>query len=250
MTQYKQIKKKPGEDPREFDQSSCTQSTHGYKVHRDYAAHFFRWGFCHRFVKAGMKVLDVGCGKDQPLPRVLTDRLANVPKLYVGVDFDDIEARWHFSWLKIIGSFDFTRRWKELLKAHGRFDLIVNFEVIEHMHKDAGQRLLRGARELLTPRGTFMLSTPCYDGRRMALHHIHEYWRHELVKEIERAGLTVIHVFGTFMDIKELKKIRPEHQVVARALRCYYSDEVLSCFLAPLYPELARNNIWILKKGA
>lgn len=241
-------KKIPGTDPRKFDTTSCTQSSHGTRVHRDYAAHFFRWGFAHRYIRLGMKVLDVGCGVDQPLPRILTDKMSHVPKLYVGVDFDPrVKQRWQFAWVKVQGGFDFTKDWKKLAKD-GPFNVIVNFEVIEHMHKPSGRKLLRGARELLANDGNFLLSTPCYDGRRMAQNHIHEYTIPELEKEILAAGLKIKNRFGTFMDVTQLKKVRPEHLAVAKELRAYYGDEVVSCFLAPLYPDLCRNNLWVLTK--
>jgi SAM-dependent methyltransferase len=245
---YNHKVKKPGEDPRKFDTTSCTQASHGTRVHRDYAAHFFRWGFAHRFIRAGMRVLDVGCGRDQPMPRILTDKMSHVPKLYLGVDFDDVKPRYHFQWIQTIPSFDFTKRWKEL-KKKGPFNVVLNFEVIEHMHKASGRKLLAGVRELLAMDGTFLLSTPCYDGRRMANNHIHEYKIEELQKEIEKAGLRVDRRYGTFMDVKHLKRVTIEHQRVARDLRGYYGDEVMSCFLAPLYPDYCRNNLWVLRKG-
>jgi hypothetical protein len=27
-----------------------------------------------------------------------------------------------------------------------------------------------------------------------------------------------------------------------------YNDDALSCFFAPLYPDLARNNLWVVTK--
>lgn len=241
-------KKLPGQDPREFDTTSCTQNSHGTRVHRDYAAHFFRWGFAHRYIRMGMKVMDVGCGVDQPLPRILTDKMSHVPKLYVGVDFDPrIKQRWQFAWLKVQGGFDFTRKWKTLAKD-GPFDVIMNFEVIEHMHKASGRKLLAGMHGLLKEGGKVLLSTPCYDGRRMAQNHIHEYTIPELQKEIVKAGFEIVARYGTFMDVKELKKANAIHQAVAKELRGYYGDEVLSCFLAPLYPDQCRNNLWVLTK--
>ena len=68
--------------PRRFDQTQLKGSALGYMVHRDYAAHFFRWGWATRFIKAGARVLDLGCGQEQPLAKVLIPRLTYVPKLY------------------------------------------------------------------------------------------------------------------------------------------------------------------------
>ena len=241
-------KKVPGEDPRDFDTTSCTQSAYKDRIHRDYAAHFFRWGFTQRFIRNGMMVLDIGCGSDQPVPRTLTDKMSAVPKQYVGVDFDAVKQRNHFAWIDIIPSFDFTKSWKTLLTKYGQFDVLVSLEVIEHMHKASGRKLLRGAHALMKDDGVFLLSTPCYDGRRMAKNHIHEYWIKELETEIVKAGFVVEGRYGTFMDVKELKKATPEHRKVAAELSKYYSNEIISCFLAPLYPDVSRNNIWVLRK--
>lgn len=241
-------KKVPGEDAREFDTTSLRQRQHGHWVHRDYGAHFFRWGFVPRFIRTHKeRVLDIGCGADQPLARVLNYK--SYPALLVGVDYDKVKPRHNFAWLKIMPEFDFTRRWRELQKEHGTFDVVTCFEVIEHMHTDAGLRLLKGARELLSDDGVFLLSTPCYSGKRMAANHIHEYTVDELAKAIAKAGLKVEQRFGTFMTSLNVKKVKDQaHKATWEALTQYYDHEVLACFLAPLYPDLANNNLWVLRK--
>src|SRR6266436_3865394 len=51
---------------RRFDQTYLSADVHGHYVHRDYAAHFFRWGWVPRHL-AGVdhhRVLDIGCGPE------------------------------------------------------------------------------------------------------------------------------------------------------------------------------------------
>lgn len=239
--------KHQGEDDRPFDTTSLRLNQHGALVHRDYAAHFFRWGFATRFIKPKSNVLDIGCGPDQALVRILT-ATGKQPKKLTAVDYDDIKARWNIAWFELRAPFDFTKRWKELTKG-GPYDVITCFEVIEHMQKASGRKLLRGARELLADGGKFLLSTPVYDGKRMAQNHIHEYGIDELAKEITAAGLAIERRFGTFQTALQAKACdNPIHRTTWDHLRAYYSDDVLACFLAPLYPDQSRNNLWVLGK--
>lgn len=244
-------KKHQGEDARDFDKTSLKYNQHGAWVHRDYASHFFRWGFAARMIKGGAKVLDIGCGTDQALVRILCYKPSGLPKKLIGVDYARVTPKFNPAWFELKSAFDFTTRWKEL-KKDGPFDVITCFEVIEHMQKAHGAKMLKGCYELLTPKtGRLMLSTPVYDKKTgMAQNHIHEYGVDELQKSITKAGLYVEKRFGTFQTVLQAKQTQPEHRRTWEALRSYYSDDVLACFLAPLYPELARNNFWLCQRLA
>lgn len=235
-----------GVDPnREFDTTSLTGTSHGYRVHRDYAAHFFRWGFAARFVGNETRVLDVGCGSDYPLLKVLSDRMHSVPKEYVGVDLNKLAKPPHRKWATFHGGFDFTTRYAEL----GTFDLVINLEVIEHMTVEHGRALLRAMRECVAPEtGRLILSTPVFNGR-AAANHIHEYEIDELAREIDAAGFDVETRFGTFANQRDIKKVATATEIeLLDRLNRYYSNDVTACFLAPLYPDAARNNLWVLKR--
>src|SRR5262245_13162124 len=74
---------------REFDKTSLHASAQGYQVHRDYAAHFFRWGWVSRnYINETKRVLDIGCGPDGALVKVLAYKANGIPKSYVGVDLN------------------------------------------------------------------------------------------------------------------------------------------------------------------
>lgn len=238
--------KRQGVDPdREFDKTSLRANSHGQWVHRDYLAHAFRWGFAGRYVTNETEVLDVGCGPDCAMVGVLTMPRNQVPRRYVGVDVNR-EPRRHPTrqWATFRWEFNFLERYAEL----GQFDLVINFEVIEHMRKSDGERLLAGLAACLKPDGALLLSTPVFNGK-AAANHIHEWEVGELADAVRGAGLDVARRHGTFASQNDLKKVASpaELDVVAR-LSAYYSGEVMSCFLAPLYPDASRNNVWVLRR--
>lgn len=233
-------------DPdREFDKTSLTASGYGYRVHRDYAAHFFRWGFARRFCENGMSVLDVGCGEDCPFVKTFVGGYPDgLPASYVGVDLHPLKNAPSRGWAEFKGDFNFLERHGEL----GEFDLVVCFEVIEHMRAPDGLRLLEAIREHLKPKGRLLLSTPVFDGK-AAANHLHEWTVPELGGAVKEAGLEVVARYGTFANFNAIKKVcsREELQLVRR-LQEFYSNDVVSCFLAPKYPDASRNNVWVLKR--
>lgn len=234
-------------DPnREFDKTSLRSSQHGYVVHRDYASHFFRWGWVSRkFIDPSKKVLDIGCGPDASLVKVLSYKMANgLPKSYLGVDINKLKDMPKRPWADYMGDFDFSRRWREI-KVMGPFDVITCLEVVEHMRPAAMRKLLLGAFQLLAPGGRMLLSTPVFDGH-MAENHINEMTIETLQKELHRTGWTVVKRHGTFMSDRDRKKAAtPAENALCERLKEYYSTDVLACFLAPLYPDASRNNIWV-----
>lgn len=241
-------------DEREFDTSCLHANHHGRSLHRDYTAHFFRWNFARRFIKKTSRVLEIGCGVETPLAKILTMNRLQLVDHYVGVDLNTLPRS--KSRATLIGEFDFTKRWKELREhAPEGYDVIIHLEVIEHMTVAHGRQLLKACRELLKPGGVMLMSTPCYDGSRHAANHIHEYTVDELAKAVAKAGLTVERRFGTFMDTRHLPKapgLEPKLADAAKRLyqelAQYYDRDALSCFFAPLYPDYARNNLWVCRK--
>ena len=235
-------------DPdRSFDKSSLRASAHGKWVHRDYGAHFFRWGFAGRFVDGETEILDVGCGPDVPMIDVLTMPRSSVPKRYVGVDMNRQPRKCpQRQWATLHWEFNFIEDGHRL----GQFDLVTCFEVIEHMRKEDGERLLVEICKAMRDDATFLLSTPVFNGK-AAADHIHEWTVPELTGAIESAGLRVDRRHGTFASWNDVKKVASAAAEldVARRLSEYYSGEVMSCFLAPLYPDASRNCVWVLRRA-
>lgn len=243
--------KRPQNLDRRFDQTQLKSNQHGQFVHRDYAAHFFRWGFATKFVELRKtRVLDIGCGQEWPLARQLASKMGSVPDIYVGIDLNPIRKKPGSPWTNVEDKFNFIDDHEKLAEKYGRtFDLVTCFEVIEHMHRPDGLKLLKAVRKLSAPNATFLLSTPVYNERKMAANHIKEYTVKELQELIDESNdWTVERRFGTFASWNDMKKvISGDERTLYEELHKYYDHDVLSCFLAPKYPDASRNNVWLLK---
>lgn len=260
-TQRRRSRKQVDED-RLYDGTQLHAAHHGYFVHRDYAAHFFRWGFVARWIKPGMRIMDVGCGQDLPFARVLS--APNVfkncqPTKVVAVDWNEVPRSFNPAWLDVVDKFDFCTRWPELIGSFlqdgswmelptNKFDAIINLEVIEHMRPDQGDQLLKGLHYCLKDDGYLFLSTPVFNGS-AAANHLHEYTIPELWEKLQRNGFALVARFGTFANVVDLKKaMTPDELRLFEELSAFYAHDILSCFFAPKYPDYSRNNFWVLKK--
>lgn len=239
--------RKPNTD-RRYDTTQLKRSGYERRIHRDYAAHFFRWGWATRHCRNEDVVLEVGCGQDTPFAWAVSFQQNTYPCQYVGVDLNKkprsgVCGSW---WCDTIWEFDFVERHEEL-RSYGPFTMAVCFEVIEHMHVKDGRRMLENVRDLCAPDAKFFLSTPVFDGH-MAANHIHEYGIEELAALIEEAGWTVHRRFGTFSSWNEIKKVAsPAEMKIYKRLLEWFGHDVMSTFLAPLYPDASRNNAWLLR---
>lgn len=243
------ISKTVERDTRDYDTTQLHENGHGRTLHRDYSAHFFRWSFARRYIKATHDVLEVGCGEDRPLSKILTGGAATHVSTYVGVDLNKLKPSGSQR-LTFHGEFNFVERYKELLKAKpAGFDVLVHYEVIEHMKVEHGAEMLKACLKCVKVGGTMLMSTPCYDGKRHAANHIHEYTVPELQAAVEKAGFVVEQRFGTFMDIKHIKK-HPNKAIreVAELLEGYFDSDAISNIFGPLFPDQARNNLWVCRR--
>lgn len=254
--------KEVSRDTRDYDTTQLREAGHGRTLHRDYSAHFFRWSFARRFITAKDHVLEVGCGEDKPLSKILTGGAAAHVASYTGVDINKLKPS-ASQRLEFIGEFNFVEKYKTMLKSRPEgWDVLVNFEVIEHMKVEHGANLLKGMFACTKPGGVLLLSTPVYDGKRHAANHIHEYTAPELQKAIEKAGYVVEKRFGTFMDIKHIgkaeastaavdpKKLTDAIKLVRQGLEQYFDNDAISNIFGPLYPDHARNNLWVCRRLA
>lgn len=232
-------------EARRFDQTHLNSSKYAERVHRDYAAHFFKWGFATRHIGPTDRVLEVGCGSELQLVNVLRMGGRYNPGSYVGVDLNTVNA-YRPAWATVHDRFNFVDDYP-VLATHDGYTVGVCIEVIEHMGVKDGRQLLANFRALLAGDGKLILSTPVFNGR-AAKNHIHEYTIPELQGYIEDAGFEVVERYGTFASYRDIvKAAKPEHLEVLNGLRMLYSEEVTACFLAPLYPDHSRNNVWVLK---
>lgn len=232
-------------------------------LHRDVLAHHLRWTHIAKFWKGDKRVLDIGCGIDAPLCWALYSNGVK-PKEYVGVDFRESVIKYNKENLKVsfpttflaVDSvnnpelilnnpklFSFDKKGK-----FQKYDIVTCFEVIEHVPKEDGIKLLKNLSTFITPNGKLFLSTPCYDGKHKAANHIYE-WRYiELKEELEKY-FNIEAVFGTFASqIDLVDYLTPRETELFEKLKDYYESNMLSVLFAPLYPAQSRNCIWRLSR--
>lgn len=250
------VTREKSRDTRDYDTTQLRENGHGTTLHRDYSAHFWRWSFARRYITVKHNVLEVGCGEDKPLSKILTGGAAAHVNHYTGVDLNKLKPSGSQR-LTFHGEFNFVDRYNELLKVRPEgFDVVVNYEVIEHMKIEHGTSLLKAMFTCTKPGGILLLSTPVYDGRRHAANHIHEYTVPELKTAIERSGYAVGRRFGTFMDIRHIGKVDPTGcgkaavLEVRKALELYFDNDAISNIFGPLHEDHARNNLWVCYKAA
>jgi len=236
---------KDGKDVnREFDQTQLKLAQFKHQPHKDYLGHILRWGFASKFVDKKKKVLDVGCGQEQPFARSLGGANPNsVPELYVGCDLNKIKTPIKRKNFHTMDEFNFTKSYRKLKRQFGLFDVIVNFEVFEHMQMEHGRKLLKGMRSLLAEDGKLIFSMPVYSDRyKMARNHINELRKEEIEAELHRAGFKIIAQYGTFGNWHDIKKCMSKKEIETyKTCGEFYSNDLLGCFLSPKYPEAARN---------
>jgi 2-polyprenyl-3-methyl-5-hydroxy-6-metoxy-1,4-benzoquinol methylase len=236
-------------DGHTFNTTQLKLNGHGRTLHRDYSAHFFRWSFVRRWIAAGSRVLDVGCGQELPLYRLLKSDLgAYRPVVYTGVDLNKILKKPTSQNIKvdILDQFNILKDADRLPES--TYDVIVCLEVIEHMDQVDGQVLLSTLASRLSFGGHLYLSTPIFNGK-AAKNHVHEYTGPELEAAILATGLTIERRFGTFTNLATIKKAETSVIDLADRLSDYFDDDAVSCICAPLMePTTARNNLWVCKQ--
>jgi SAM-dependent methyltransferase len=239
-------KKRP---PRRFDRTQLREHGHGKRVHRDYLAHVMRWGWVARHIRQNARILDVGAGQDLPLMQVLSGAQNLVPSFYLGCDLNRLEDPPFRGWAKILSEFNFVDDYLKIEETE-KFDYVVNFEVLEHVSPADQPRLLTALRHWTKDDGQLFLSTPVFNGK-AAVNHIRELTIEELTKMFEETGWEVKARYGTFASVKDVLAVAKEDELaVWKRLEDFLGNDVLSCFLAPLYPDQSRNNLWCCtKKG-
>jgi 2-polyprenyl-3-methyl-5-hydroxy-6-metoxy-1,4-benzoquinol methylase len=241
-------------------------------IHRDYIAHCLRWSHVCKYLHGSgrykaARILDVGCGKELPLAKLLhSSRLAPTEGWYVGVDPNKLPMPEQFA----------NAKWKPQLAEQTNIldvriisigealdavigkpvltekpNVLVCFEVLEHVQPAMARQMLHKFRELLAPDGVAFISTPVWDPHVGAAdNHINEMRFHALGRAILDAGFSIENVWGTFAsqrDYKdEMRHAWPDLPDVFERLGEYYDSNYLATIFAPLFPEKSRNCLWRL----
>lgn len=226
-----------------------------YRMGRDYLAHCIRYGWPMRVVREsigpGAKIIEVGCGEEIPFFRALTCDHSAVkhykPDLFVGVDLNPIKYNPQVAGCRTVVLPRTNLLDHPELVPDEHFDLVLSFEVLEHMDKPQGEQfldLLVGLARRKPSGGTILLSTPVNDGF-IAKNHIYEWRLSELQRAWEKRGCKVVSRHGTFANLSRLIGVlTADERAVWNRLAQYHGPHTLSCVFAALHPGAARNVAW------
>lgn len=236
-------------------------------VHRDYLAHCLRWSHVQRLTHTGdhakrKRVLDLGCGPDLPLLRVHHQSRGQQLAGYVGVDASRLALpAWHTKEkfpVTLLGETDAAQAitvHADGLSVFGRDallplpDIVVCFEVVEHVEPFHARRLIRLVQLVLAaagPAARGLLSTPCWDPHvGAAANHVSELTYQAMGAALEAAGLTIEDHWGTFNSQRALlPHLDAPQRALWDRLASYYHPDYLATVLAPAWPEHSRNCLW------
>lgn len=255
-------------------------------IHRDYIAHCLRWTHVAKHLQKSYKtarVLDIGCGVDLPLPRLLySSRL--IVYDYVGVEYNKSHKfalePFHSGKFPIsaYGSIDFADDDRVTLLAptssltdptvvmysgdnevaeHRLPNTFTCFEMIEHIEPNHCRRVLRKLRMMMQhcravtgDEPIAFISTPCWDPVVGAAdNHVNEMLYLALGALIESLGFIIENVAGTFASQRDYKDqlYKDGYASAYKALADHYDSNYLATIFAPLYPQHSRNALWTLR---
>ena len=229
--------------------------------HRDQFAHYLRWTHIVREAKIGEVIADFGCGRGSLLEVFYRNKFKC--KKYVGLDIrkktieNNKEKFAVVDWAEfhavdlVLDPFDFKG-----IKA----DKVCSFEVAEHIGKQNIDKFLENFRDCGNDNATYYLSTPNYDekvgaagnhtydsgdGRGVAPQ---EFAHKELQDHLEKY-FVIEKKFGTFASQTHYKNLLNDwQQKMFEGLKEYYDSNLVANIMAPFFPEVARNCIWVMKR--
>lgn len=231
--------------------------------HRDQFAHYLRWSHILKESKVNKEsILDFGCGKGNLLEVLYRNKFK--AKYYTGIDIRKQtinQAKEKFNgvkWASFICD-DLCNPKTDFSKI--KADKVCSFEVIEHVGKNRAQIFLNNFKSCGHKDSVYYLSTPNFDEKVGAAGNhtydsgdglgiqIQEFEHSELEKLILKSGFIVVKKYGTFASISDYKHLLNDWQKkMFNYLKEYYDTNILSCLMAPMFPEQSRNTLWILKQ--
>jgi len=220
-------------------------------IHRDYIAHCLRWSHVMKFLGNKYKtarILDVGCGKEAPLAKMLYSSKMP-PEAYVGVDYGKIEPG---TFGKYEDRFEFWEQedfaeFFDFSKEHGGFNVVTCFEMLEHIEPEHVLRTLDNIKSMCSPDADIFISTPVFNGK-AAGNHVNEMTYEAFRAVLLQQGFEVIDRWGTFASITDYRDQMDDRLTwFFNEMRAYYDVNVLSCIMAPFFPEESRNVLWHVK---
>ena len=222
-------------------------------IHRDYIAHCLRWTHVAKYLHLQgryktARVIDIGCGKDMPLARMLmTSRLA--PEKYLGIEYNKMDVPDMFKNTKfkpdLIAGVDFTTIEPGNVAGGLQYGYSTCFEVLEHVEPIKAIEILQHLPKFLSENSVSWFSTPCWDEKvGAAANHVNEMTYEAFGSLLEEMGYKILKHWGTFASIKDYKTELNGLQDTFDKLREYYDSNYLATIFAPLFPHKSRNVLW------
>ena len=137
--------------------------------------HYHRYYFASRFAP-GKRILDMACGEGYG-----SAFLSRHAETVVGIDSDGATIEHARNKYASIPNLHFEAgRCEENALADHSFDMVVAFELLEHLDASDQARFLENVRRLLKPDGLFLVSSPDRDEYAAAHPSPNEFHKHEM----------------------------------------------------------------------
>lgn len=240
---------------------SPDQAMERHVFHRDQFAHYLRWTHILKVAKINENIVDFGCGQANLLEVFYRNRYKCAS--YVGIDIREktitrAEEKFHnVPWAKFYVQ-DLIKPSIDLSQFDG--DKVCSFEVMEHVGKQNADIFLEHFKACGNNNATYYLSTPNYDphvgaagnhtydsgdGRGVDVQEF-DHWE---LEAILKKHFQIVAKYGTFASMRDYKPLMNDWQKeMFKALNEYYDSNLISNIMAPMFPDVARNTLWVLKR--
>jgi len=184
-------------------------------IHRDMISHALRWNHILKWMSKLRKnenfsILDLGCGSEFPFLRTLYTNKVK-PHYYLGCDvrnlnLDEFHQIMNPNFEHEFQKIDFI---SEIPKPkYEKWDAVVFLEVLEHVSKENGIKILENIKSIMNSDTTLFISTPAYNGK-AASNHVYE-WEYQELKDQLESMFSVEASYGTFASQKDIEPAMSE----------------------------------------